>query len=508
MKKRPWWKRLLGGPQQKPDYASRILWGAVFGGLAFAAVFPFTSAFRELPVYLISLSFLLSFLVACIASILVQIGRVQPDKRLLKLLVAPALAGLLVGVIGVADQIPQTDDEISAAIEEMQTEITFDLVGTLAQATKDPAAIAFAERLRSRMNLLYPVQTGLCIGLAVAVIIAAIRLPARSPIWKRLALYGGGAAGVVVLGWLVTILLLWPPRKFLSGYLGWWPSGLPYLLFLAWGAIVDAGQLLGARGKLARHPWRALAALCAALVIMGIVFWKPVAAEYHLFRSMVADGEQPDMRRLAKAHRLWPGNGWIAFLYSDRIVEDDLGRVLHGDSDELDKAIAEYRRAIKINPDNPGHYTDLAMALGRNGRHEEAIGEARNAVEVAKQIEARKSPRPWERWYWGPDFCQEALISRLADEGSSESFQEILTYLKSDEVGSVEMHAAEVLAKHGIREAAGPIRNLLKNAEFRITPEEGPRQKLRESLEALEAPAPNDASTSAPVAKRESDSPE
>ena len=50
-----------------------------------------------------------------------------------------------------------------------------------------------------------------------------------------------------------------------------------------------------------------------------------------------------------------------------------------------DEAIASYREAIQIAPDNAQAHSMLAAALSRLGKHDEAIAASRDAVRLAPQ---------------------------------------------------------------------------------------------------------------------------
>jgi Flp pilus assembly protein TadD len=56
-----------------------------------------------------------------------------------------------------------------------------------------------------------------------------------------------------------------------------------------------------------------------------------------------------------------------------------------GNEGDWDGAIAEYREALHLNPNNGNAHYFLAMALERKGNNEEALAEYRAAHELAPQ---------------------------------------------------------------------------------------------------------------------------
>jgi tetratricopeptide (TPR) repeat protein len=164
--------------------------------------------------------------------------------------------------------------------------------------------------------------------------------------WLRRARWGKG--WVFALGYFVVMLL--PILGFLNIY------------FMRFSLVADYWQYFAIIGPIAlvaawiRKPLPAAALLLA----LGALTWHQC--------GMYADQETLWRATLARNPGCW-------------MAHDNLGGILLGEG-KLEEALAEYGKALEIQPDDPDARNDLGLALFRNGQTDEAIAQYRRALEI------------------------------------------------------------------------------------------------------------------------------
>jgi Flp pilus assembly protein TadD len=74
----------------------------------------------------------------------------------------------------------------------------------------------------------------------------------------------------------------------------------------------------------------------------------------------------------------------LACTSQNLIAHNNLGAALAG-CGQLDKAIAQYRKALEIKPDYAEPHNNLGIVLAGRGEVEEAIAHYRKALDLARQ---------------------------------------------------------------------------------------------------------------------------
>jgi serine/threonine-protein kinase len=122
---------------------------------------------------------------------------------------------------------------------------------------------------------------------------------------------------------------------------------------------------------------------------------------------------------------------------------------------KLDEAIAEYREAIRLKPDDAQSFCELAHALRRAGRMDEAAAAARAAI--------RLNPD----YFWGHQLLAWALLGKEDWDGAAAGYREALR-LKPDS-SAAHRELGEALRRKGDPDAAiAEYRELV-----RLTPNDG-----------------------------------
>ena len=451
------------GDLQNPDLGRRGVWGGVFGAIAAVIVVPFYQMLWYSPLFHYPLAVLDGMWTAMLA---VLIARIRPDNGRVKAIYFPLAAG---GVVFL-------DAWLGRSASESHF---YDLAMRLFSGG---AAEPFEAAL-----ILRPILGALLIFILLSAFMSAMRLPGFQP-KRRLLFYGLAFVSYFVLEILLTVGLAGISVRQAIAHLPY--DEHLFLIGFFRLAMIDAGQLFGGSRFASRHRWKLAAGVAGILVLLPLIFWRPLAAEYHYLRGMflLGDKSKKEIREqhLTRAWQLNPKSDIIAHAYSEWMFADKAYRTLF--TTGTNEAIHLLQKAIEIFPDSPDHYTRLSLALRERGQMQEAIQSARKAIEIAgKKSVRRAANRDVLRLnMWGPLECEDILITLLVDEGSTKSIEEVLGYLDPEQgIGPFSVHAAEQLARHNVRAAIDPLEKILEEIAPRAGPEEWPRQKLREALDRL-----------------------
>jgi tetratricopeptide (TPR) repeat protein len=166
-------------------------------------------------------------------------------------------------------------------------------------------------------------------------------------------------------GPLAAVLLfvgtLFPALGFLNVYPMRYSFVADHFQYLACISLIALAAAAAARAfTRAGSRWRAGAVVLGGglLVLLAVTTWR----QGHIYR----DRETLWLDTLAKDPGCWMAHHNYGLLLQDR------GRI--------DEAIARYREALRLKPDNHRALTNLGVALGEKGRTDEAIARYRQAV--------------------------------------------------------------------------------------------------------------------------------
>jgi tetratricopeptide (TPR) repeat protein len=294
--------------------------------------------------------------------------------------------------------------------------------------------------------------------------------------------YPIGIASILAFRVLVPplVLLIWPS----AGTLGLAFEDTHWWVFMLIAIAADAGQSLGGSRSLARHTVAVLAGLGAAMVLVLVVFWRPIVAEYSYMRGIVlASRVGPDQEggggseALTRAYRLCPHNEKYAHAYAHEVV---LGRALHlMAQEEYSEALKVLEDMRQVFPRSPSSHQMLAAVHARQGNNGEAVRNHRRAIAASRQLTA-EDYHAWATLGVSTSACEMRLLDSLGKLGGEESAQEILTFLEHED-SDVVVHAVKVLVEHRVTRALEPLRHLRESH-----PEEKVRQAAGRALSELE----------------------
>ena len=426
------WRGFLAA--QDRDIGLRILWGAIVAAVAIAACVLLLPPWDHYSDYLHLRGRLLLVWSekACFAGMcLVFLARVKPDLCKLKYLLIPGV----VCVVG--------------------------------------CQVAFSE---CRIQPFEPLLRGLGQAVMVAAIIHVIRsnMPVLSVRWIFTYLAALVGSLTLMLGlFFAPIYVISHPGEVISHAL----READLLRLSYWGLALDLGQRFGGSTLARKHSTSLFAVACLTLAIVLVVERKQIAAErqYSLgmayyFGDMVAR-EAIGTAHFERAHRLWPANERMAYMYAWAIRER--GELCFSKKD-FDLAIAEYQRAIEIFPKDPDHYSHMGRAYHQMGDLQGAIDYLRKAI----RLEQESTRADWQQWArWAPTDHERMIFELLLEEGSEESIQEILrlTHDRHDVYTAISL-----LARHGRYKAIVKLKEELdRRADASL------RQKFDETVDAF-----------------------
>jgi len=194
----------------------------------------------------------------------------------------------------------------------------------------------------------------------------------------------GEAAGAFVALAVVSVGVFWGRRKFPYLFVGWfWYLGMfvPMIGLVQIGTHAMANRYMylpqiglcialawGVAETLATWPrWRWACGIITALVLFGLINFA---------------WQQTSYWRDSKT--LW--NHALACTSRNATAHNNLGLAL-ADRKETDKAIAQYREALKINPNFTDAHNNFGVALAGRGQTDKAIAHFQRALTVNSNLE-------------------------------------------------------------------------------------------------------------------------
>jgi len=461
------WRELLSLPGEEPW--SRVLCGGAAGAICSLVILLARHVVRVDPYIGLNI---VSFVpvAGLFGGMLVLLALSVPKTARGRALAIPLVAALAGGPAWFEATVTHVPIEHSPFMTQFEREqVVFDMMSEVyAELCTDirgdtPSAVWSLRRIP---YLRPAVSTG-TVALATVMSLVCIRMTGRRSLRRRLIAYAIGLCVILVarLAIAPAVLLIAPSLALVKLALWLAMRERAGLTVIVWLVAVDVGQLVGASQSFGRRKTAVLAVAAAVASVLAVVFWKPIAAEYSFVKGSVLllgrDGEVPEASAAAfeRAYALRPNNERNAYAYASHVLAyRGVERMSQRDHD----AAAEvYLAAVKVFPKDADHYRMLGAISYRKGDRTAALSYCRKALTVARQTTA-EDRRRWLALGFAISEHEKQLISALAGEGSDESTEEIVQFLKHANAG-VASHAAKTLGDMGAKQATPALRETLRS---------------------------------------------